>query len=244
MLIILKKNEKLKQKKKGKKVMKKTIICFALVLAGLSSAFAGGTKPAKVMGTVTVPVVDLADGPVMQDRDVCAAYQSPEGNITISVMNTKGGLKAAPMLPGATGIQVVGFKKYSVVVKCIMGGNVRFFSYKITKKGVKVLGSTAPTSANLAGKNILDCASDGKNTWVVTQDIAEDGTLGAKTLLQYTNKLEGTSKKSAAPKTKYTGAANSNIVLPNIQNKYKYDVTTVINEETGETQSISVKIIK
>jgi hypothetical protein len=180
----------------------------------------------------------------MQDRDVCAAYQTPEGAITLSVINTKGALNAAPMLPGATGIQVVGFKKYAVVVKCIMDGKVRFFSYKLTKKGVKVMGSTSPASPLLSGKNIINCASDGKNTWVVTQDVAEDGTLGAKTLIQYTNKLEGTSKKSASAKTTYAGSPESNIVLPNIQNKYKYDVQTIRNEETGELSAISVKIIK
>ena len=224
-------------------MMKKTIICFALVLAGLSSAFAGGTKPAKVMGTVTVPVTDLVDGPVVQDRDVCAAYQTADGAVTLSVINSKGALNAVPMLPGATGVQIVGFKKYAVVVKCMMDGKVRFFSYKLTKKGVKVLGSTSPDSALLTGKNIINCASDGKTTWVVTQDVAEDGTLGAKTLIEYTNKLEGTSKKGASAKTTYSGTADSNIVLPNVQNKYKYDVMSTTDEE-GNVTGISVKIIK
>jgi hypothetical protein len=222
-------------------MMKKTIICFAIVMAGLSSVFAGGTKPAKVMGTVNVPVVDLVDGPVMQDRDVCAAYQTA-GQVSVSVFNTKGELKNALAIANASGIQIVGFKKYAVVVKAVVDGKVRFFSYKLGKKGVKVNGSTAPTSFD--GKNVINCASDGKNTWVVTQDVAEDGTLGAKSLLQYTNKLEGTSKKAAVAKTIYAGTDVSNILLPNVQNKYKYDVQTVIDEVTLEPSSISVKIIK
>ena len=231
-------------------MMKKTIICFAIVLAGLSAAYAGGgPKQAKVMGTIKVAVTDLVDGPVMQDSNACAAYQTTEGAVSVSVFDTKGNEVKNPVsMANATDIQVIGFKKYAVVVKAMVDGKVRLFSYKLGKKGVKVLGSTAADSKYLAGKAIISAASDGKTTWVVTQDINDDSTLGAQTLIQYTNKLEGVWKKTAVkaayPKSTYSPTAiGSEIMLPNVQNKYKYDVTKGLDDE-GNVTSISIKVIK
>jgi hypothetical protein len=207
-------------------------------------------KKMKDMGTIEVPTEDLLTYPVVHGLKVFAVYKK-SGQTQLQIMGNKrifiyGNLEhPAPEM--IRKMETVGFSGYNIVMYYELKDNTkRFYSYRMTKKGLKILGSTP--SDKFTGYDILQADFDGRYTWIVFRPEEFDGAYPLTTrMIQYTSKLGGM-KKLIAPKHNYDFATENQLVLPNVKNKYKYDITITesTDETTGEKKisKFAVKILK
>ena len=224
--------------------MKKFYILSCLLC--LSFNLVAAPKKMKEIGTINIPVSNLATNPVLQGRKGTAAYLSPD--LKLSIIDSRGATISSDIKNPAPNsikeMRIVGFANYNLIVYYKMSnGTERFYSYKMSKKGLKILGSTAEDK--FIGQNITNVSFDAKNICIVFQAIPQDGqTVLTQKMIQYTTKLAGM-KEVQAPKYNYETSINSKIILPVLKNKYKYDIiTTYSDEEQTQLKNITVKILK
>jgi hypothetical protein len=231
-----------------KKLLYICAICVFVFFASFKSAAA--PKQMKDLGIIEVPTEDLLTYPVVHGLKVFAVYEK-SGQTQLQIMgNNRIFLYANLEHPAPEMIskmETVGFSGYNVVMYYELKDNTkRFYSYRMTKKGLKVLGSTAPDK--FTGYDIIQAQFDGRYAWIVFRPEEVDGAYPLTTrMIQYTNKLGGM-KKLIAPKYNYDFATENQLILPNTKNKYKYDITITETEDelTGEKKisKFTVRILK
>ena len=224
--------------------MKKNYILICLFCLTLNLIAA--PKKMNKIGTIEIPGSDLFTDPVLQGRKGTAAYLNQD--LKLSIIDSRGAILKSeikhPVPNSIKDMRIVGFANYNLIMYYKMtNGTERFYSYKMTKKGLKILGSTAEDK--FIGQNITNVAFDAKNICIVFQPIPKDGQpVLTQKMIQYTTKLAGM-KKFLAPKYHYETSINSTIILPVLKNKYKYDViTNYIDKEQTQIKNITVKILK
>ena len=224
--------------------MKKIYILSCLFCLTLNSIAA--PKQMKEIGTINIPGANLLTTPVLQGKKGSAAYLTQ--NLALSIIDSRGatinGYIEHPAPNSIKDMQIVGFANYNLIMYYKMtNGTERFYSYKMSKKGLKILGSTAEDK--FIGQTITNVSFDAKNICIVFHPTPKNGeTVLTQKMIQYTTKLAGM-KEPQAPKYNYETSINSKIVLPILKNKYKYDIiTTYSDEEQTQVKNITVKILK
>jgi hypothetical protein len=212
------------------------------------SVAVGAPKKMKEIGTIHISGSGLLTDPAIQGRKSTAVYKENK-DFKISIIDSRGatisGIVENPNSQTVKEVKVVGFANYNIIMYYKMNdGAERFYSYKMSKKGLKILGSTA--AEKFAGRDITNVSFDAKNVCIVSTPKPEDGvTILTQKMIQYTTKLGGM-KKLIPPKYNYETTINSTIILPVLKNKYIYDIDTIYAEEDGEEilKNITVKILK
>jgi len=230
--------------------MKKIYGYTILSIFFISMALVAAPKKMKQIGEIEVPTTGLLTYPVVHGLKVFAVYDK-SGQMELQIMGHKGifvyGKLEHPAPNTIKTLETVGFSGYGVVMYYVLkDGTKRFYSYRLTKKGLKILGSTPSDKFN--GYDILQAEFDGRSTWIVFRNEEIEGAFPLTTrMIQYTSKLGGM-KKTIAPKYNYDFNTESQLVLPNVKNKYKYDITITESKDelTGEKSisSFKVKILK